>query len=412
MSEFLGQNQNRLDLSSILSSVDRYREQNQKSTGMVYTDNWYDSHPRLLIFDPVLNPYDKLVWLTIRSKCSPDFSLAAFPSYDEIQAYLNISRGTVSNCIAKLRVTRWVTLLCRNQVRNESGRIQRDGNVYMVHGEQLSLADTFELDANYMAYLQECGKHRNPEVRKLSGLTLASLSREMEQGRDVLENQHPFERRSKAWSNIKSENCTNFCDQDFSHADEGGTVNFSREMDGDSTVVHHVNHGKPVHRDSKHSSSSSSSKNLKFNNNNYNTEDLKKIDSLHELTFPKSITENQKHLIKVILARLPDSLPSAPPPWTSWYQLLLDELSGRIAAGEKKQCFRVWNPVSLMSTYCQRLTSCGLGLREDGQFQIENAESARLYRIEKEKNSRAYEEAHRRYQQRTLDRANKFGEKK
>ena len=116
-----------------------------------------------------------MVWLAIRAYCTPDMSLTAFPSYDQIQSLLHISRGTVSSSIAKLRVTRWITLICRDRVRNSAGQFTKDGNIYMVHGEPLSLSDTFKLDSNYMGFLHECRRHRNSEVRKISELIVRSI---------------------------------------------------------------------------------------------------------------------------------------------------------------------------------------------------------------------------------------------
>ncbi len=410
-----------LDLSRILSAAKNFRQIDSTSTGMVFTDNWYDSHPRLLIFDPVLNPYDKLVWLAIRSRCTPDMSMASFPSYSEIQSLLSISRGTVSSSIAKLRMTRWITLLSRERERDESGQFVRDGNIYMVHGEPLNLTDTFALDTNYMGYVNDCRKHRNSDVRKIAELILSSLRHEIELGQNVMEHKHPFERRAEAWMAVSGDtensffgSYPNLADAESQYGNADGLCHGSSLK---NTVVHEMNYGNinnldedqtasPVRTD--HLSSNTSSSKEVVKNNHYhkmNGQENSKPD-VH-LVFPDSVTENQKQLIELNLKRLPDHLPEVPKPWQSWHQLLLDELDGRIKAGLAKKCTPVWNPVSLMSTYCKRLIENGIGLKENGQFQIENAELVYEQRTEGETNRELLDEVRRRYEQRTLERAMK-----
>lgn len=407
------------NLPRILAAIENYQHVDRGATGMVFTDNWYDSHPRLLIFDPVLSPYDKLVWLAIRSRCTPDMSLASFPSYDEIQALLSISRGTVSSSISKLRMTRWITVLCRDQVRNDAGQITKDGNIYMVHGEPLGMSDTFELDANYMGYVNECRKHRHAEVRKIAEVILSSLRHEMSLGQNVLEHKHPFERRAEAWLCIEGETESSFfgtysCLQKAQTQPDGNRVR-NKQISKHSTVVHQMNYGvsdlsnsgnseDPVHRDSVVHTSSKEV----VEKNNYNICDTSsKTELADNLVFPESVTENQKHLINLSLRRLPATLPPPPKPWESWHQLLLDELDGRIKAGQSSKCAPVWNPVSLMVTYCKRLVQNGIGFREDGQFQVENAEHVHTQRIEKAKQEKLFNQTKERYRQRTLEMAMK-----
>ncbi len=404
------------NLSRILSTAKNYRNGDNESSGMIFTDNWYDSHPRLLIFDPVLNPYDKLVWLAIRSRCTPDMSLASFPSYDDIQSMLNISRGTVSSCISKLRITRWITLLCRDQERNESGQFTRDGNIYMVHGEPLSLSDTFELDANYMAYIGECRKHRNSDVRKIAELIFSSLRHDIGMGDNLMEYKHPFERRSEAWMTVDGDADTSFFGTYPNPASSENQVSnnhnqVERYVDQE-TVVHEVNYGNinqldidqqktPVHRDSVVHTSSKVVKNKYYKLNN--TQNCLPLPQ--RLTYPNSVSDNQQHLIELNLKRLPADLPEPPQPWDSWHQLLLDELDGRIQAGLQNKCKPVWNPVSLMAVYCKRLVENGIGLRDEGQFQVENAEQIYTQRTNSSNHAKLFNETRERYRQRTLDRA-------
>ena len=411
------------DFQRVLLAIESFRKHDRSASGMIFTDNWYDSHPRLLIFDPILTPYDKMVWLAIRACCTPDMSLAAFPSYDQIQSLLHISRGTVSSSIAKLRVTRWITLICRDRVRNSAGRFTKDGNIYMVHGEPLSLSDTFKLDANYMGFLHECRRHRNSEVRKMSELIVSSIGDDVEKGEDVLGETHPFDRRSDAWATIQGTTDASFfghqnqlsaAGDNQHHSDSEFIVDSTRptvvqQMNhGDiNTEVYDLNYGEKTYRNSlTHSDSSSSSKFIVKKYNYYNTDEKGEKQILDELVFPNSLSENQRHLIRLHLQRLPDSLPMPPPPWKNWNQLLLDELNGRMEIGDGNRCLQVWNPVSLMSAYCQRLITNGVGLKEDGRFQIEFAETVLQKRNKRAIHERAYEMARKNCSQKTIERAN------
>ena len=419
------------DFQRVLLAIESFRKHDRSASGMIFTDNWYDSHPRLLIFDPILTPYDKMVWLAIRAYCTPDMSLTAFPSYDQIQSLLHISRGTVSSSIAKLRVTRWVTLICRDRVRNSAGQFTKDGNIYMVHGEPLSLSDTFKLDSNYMGFLHECRRHRNSDVRKMSELIVRSIGDDVEKGKDVLGETYPFDRRSDAWASIQgSSDATFFGHQnqlsatgDNQHHSSAESMNHSprstviQQMNhGEiNTEVYDLNYGEETHRSSlKHSSSSNSSSNnlIMKKYNYYNTDNKGEKTKLDELVFPNSLSENQRHLIRLHLQRLPDSLPMPPPPWKNWNQLLLDELNGRMEIGEGNKCLPVWNPVSLMSAYCQRLITNGVGLKDDGQFQIEFAETVLQKRNKRAIHERAYEMAQRNCSQKSVKRANPTRQKR
>ena len=445
-----------MNFKRIQSAIENFRKSDRSGCGMLYTDNWYDSHPRLLIVDPVLNPYDKLVWLAIRAFCSPDMSLTAFPSYDHIQDTLHISRGAVASCIVKLRATRWLTLICREQIRDSSGQITKDGNIYLVHGEPLGLKDTIEFDSNYMEFIKKCKNHRNSDVRKISELICHSIRETIHQNDDIFRPVHSFDRRSDAWASVRGETGAHFFDyRDQSpsphalHKNVAKNVRPDPQMSGMSstqnqtqeTVVHQVDYGEHVtvvhdvdygarepvvypvdcgarepvvHQVDYGTKVGSGSKNINNTTTyNYNTDnptsqkvssrELKSSSgelegSSRELVYPPALTGNQIHLVELYLLRLPNaSLPKPPLPWTSWEQLLVDELAGRMEVGEKGHCSPVWNPVSLLGTYCNRLINYGLGLKSDGQFQIEHAESVFERRKEQGKYQNAVKKSRENY---------------
>ncbi len=395
-------NQSPSKLDKVLAAIDSFRSHDRKLSGMIYTDNWHDSHPRMLILDPVLNPYDKVVWLVIRSRCSPGMSLTAFPTYDDIQSSLQISRGVVATSITKLRLTRWITLLRRERVRNATGQFIKDGNIYMIHGEPVSLSDTFELDANYMAFSYECANHRNSDVRKVAATITTTFKCEIDSDTDPLSDQHPFTRRLEAWKNRDGDQNSQFYSyhpKAISNPDlpkDDGDEH--QDLSGKSTVVHDMNHGekqsRTVHETNSNSSverfvTVSSSKKNKY----YHLPTETSSCELSDLIFPDSLTSNQRYLAKICLSRLPDQLPEPPMPWTRWEQVLLDELCGRIQIGIDGKYEPVHNPVSLLSTYCKRLTENGYGLKSDGRFQIELAESVYAKRTKRAQSIKAYEAA-------------------
>ncbi len=411
MNQSLDNNQ---EFCRIHHAIEMFRQSDRSASGMVFTDNWYDSHPRLLIFDPVLNPYDKLVWISIRSFCSPDMSMVTFPSYDQIQSSLHISRGAVASSITKLRATRWLTLVCREKLRNESGQISKDGNIYLIHGEPLGFSDTFKFDSNYMQFLQECRNHRNSDVRKISEIIINSIRDGLEHNDKFFVDDHPFDRRSDAWaSRLDDKIVLSTAVHPIGHGPREPAVH-SVDHGPREPAVHSVDHGprEPVVHAVDHGKervhSSNSSINSNRYNNSYNIEERVnkqspssqgEKSSSSELVYPSSLSNNQKHLIELHLQRLPKSLPSPPYPWSNWRQLLLDELAGRIEIGTNSNCDSVWNPVSLMSAYCQRLLSKGMGLKSDGQFQIEHAEAVITKRQDRAEKDRAVNDARKRYQQ-------------
>ena len=284
----------------------------------------------------------------------------------------------------------------------------------MVHGEPLDVSDTFDLDANYMGYVTNCRKHRNNDVRKIAELILSSLRHNLSRGHNVMEYVHPFERRADAWMALEGDIDASFFGTYPDLTNEKNQIAIERDFDRpqteEFTEVHKMNYGdindldidedkEPVQSDSV--VLTSSNRVVKNNYHNYkNSEEQTELAS--DLIFPEEVTENQKHLIALTLKRLPAGLPKPPKPWESWHQLLLDELDGRIKAGLNNRCSPVWNPVSLMTTYCKRLSQNGIGLREDGQFQIENAEGIYQQRIHSAAQQALFERTKERYRQRVL----------
>ena len=124
----------------------------QRSDGMLFLGNRHTAFPVLVVQDPVLEPVDKLVWMTILLQAQATGGYTAFPSYDYIRTTANIaSKSTVARSIAVLRAARWLTLCAR--VRERSGRFR--GNVFALHDEPLPLVDVLHLDTGYMQFLHD-----------------------------------------------------------------------------------------------------------------------------------------------------------------------------------------------------------------------------------------------------------------
>ena len=161
---------------------------------VVYLGNWHVAFAKILLQDPVLRPEDKIVIMNIMVSASPG-AVAAFPSYEYLGGKSNIrGRATIADALAVARITRWITL-CR-RVRDARGRWR--GNIYALHDEPLSLADTVRLDADYMQFLNRCCTHRRHHVRRLAEAVLATIEDHAASGRDVTAAHDPLERRMAA----------------------------------------------------------------------------------------------------------------------------------------------------------------------------------------------------------------------
>jgi len=150
--------------------------------GMLFLGSRLTTFPVRVVQDPVLEPVDKLVLITILLQARTSSANSVFPSYDYIQKTANIaSKSTVARSIAVLRATRWLTLCAR--VRERSGRY--GGNVYALHDEPLSLVDVLHLDSGYMAFLQNAQQHAHARVQRVAKGVLESLDVDIRNGIDV-----------------------------------------------------------------------------------------------------------------------------------------------------------------------------------------------------------------------------------
>lgn len=141
-----------------------------ESDALLFLGNWHDSIPRALTLDPILEAADVRVYLLLRTLIHAQ-GLNRFPSYDEIQRLLNLSRPTVARCLLILRAARWISLC--NSLRDGSGRFS--GNVYAVHDEVLPLADAIALDGRYLEFLEGIEQHHHPRVALVAQAVLETI---------------------------------------------------------------------------------------------------------------------------------------------------------------------------------------------------------------------------------------------
>ncbi|HHW7520219.1 TPA: STY4528 family pathogenicity island replication protein [Mannheimia haemolytica] len=135
--------------------------------GLLFVGNKHETVPLRLLTDRYLSPRAKVAWQMIKLNAY-QFQGTAFPSYDELALWLSdrafqgksVSRKVVSQTLLLLRLTRWLTL-CET-VRNERGQVL--GNVYVMNDEPLSLADSLQLNGDYLKLLEKSAKHADPLV--------------------------------------------------------------------------------------------------------------------------------------------------------------------------------------------------------------------------------------------------------
>ena len=181
-------------IASSLAALRRGEHYPPPAEALLFIGNWNDALPRLLIYDQILEPVDKIVWAVIRTRADPQRG-TAFPSYATVGRLANVgSEATVSRALAILRVTRWLTHCGR--ARDGHGRFR--GNVYLLHDEPLALADTLYLDQSYMAFAYQAAAHRHARVALVASGVLRSLELDVAENSDAPPSPDPLQQRLAA----------------------------------------------------------------------------------------------------------------------------------------------------------------------------------------------------------------------
>ncbi|MCY4229279.1 MAG: hypothetical protein OXF20_16640 [Gammaproteobacteria bacterium] len=125
-----------------------------------------DPIPRALIQDRDLGAWARLIWCYFRQLSDSPAATGAAGDYDSIRKTLGIgSRGTVSDALQALRLTRWVTCL---SVLDRSGRSVYTPNVYVLHNSPISFSLALELDPAYAEYIDRALNSPGVGIRELA----------------------------------------------------------------------------------------------------------------------------------------------------------------------------------------------------------------------------------------------------
>lgn len=310
-------------------------ESNRHSDGMLFLGNRHTAFPARVVQDPVLEPVDKLVWMTILLQAQSCAGHTAFPSYLYIQKTANIaSKSTVARSIAVLRATRWLTLCAR--VRERSGRF--GGNVYALHDEPLPLVDVLHLDSGYMPFLSTAQNHGHARVRLVANGVLETLDADIRNGVDVCAVNHPVRRGQETVKTNSNDG------QDFNplalkppSAPSGTRVDVSQDI-GSSQLT-----------------------NLPMQSN-----DSIMGEGRGSLVYPKRLDKNQWELTNRYLASV---LPEQRQP-------ILDELEGRLRSVEKGMR-PLYDEMSFLNSLCKAM--------RNGEFKLKLGASVQAERASREK---------------------------
>lgn len=319
------------------------------ANALLFLGNRHASFPALVVQDPILEPVDKLVWMSIRLQADESSSNTAFPSYAYIAKTANVSSTTtIARGIAILRITRWLTLCAR--VRSASGRFQ--GNVFALHDEPLPLVDAIYLDDSYMQFLHASVGHHHARVKAVACGVLDTIDEDIQAGRDVCIDEHPMIRRVQAAEVVEKDMPRRFFS--FSAKVMADLRSYSPGRSGRN---HQNQNLKPVD----------------FHANiTVGTDDgerKKTITSGAEetpLVYPRRLSDNQRELANHYLNIVP----------LDQRQAVLDELEGRIRS-EQRGMAPLYDELSFLHSLCKAL--------RNGEFKFNLGVKVRDERIAREK---------------------------
>lgn len=301
---------------------------------VLYLGQRHQAFPSLIVEDPVLEPVDKLVWMTIWQRGAGGSTQALFPTYAEISANAHIrSDTTIARALAILRATRWLSLCAR--VRGKRGRFR--GNVYAVHDEPLPLTDTLPIDPGYLQFVETAKTHPHPRVAKVAAGVLAALDADIHSGVDVMASDHPMFRRLEARHAIAHPGAFRY----FSFTPEV-LQGLANTRDGSERALHLQDLETADRLQDLETVGSSSSINI----NKTTTTDRETTAPARGSApaYPPGLTENQRALARRYLERVP-------PPSR---QAVLDELEGRLRAA-RKGAKPLYDPLRYLHRLCSQV---------------------------------------------------------
>ena len=175
------------------SQVLHDRSSTDTKDSLFFVGNWHDSIPRAIWIDPLLDGTDVRIWGFLRSLLKSD-TPAVVSVNTRLQEALGYSKPTITRSLSALRATRWISLC--SKVRDEGGRFR--GHVYAVNAEPLSFGDAIRLDPGFLDFLEEQTHIKRPKVREIATAVLALINEQIENNRDITEEESLLPRFSSA----------------------------------------------------------------------------------------------------------------------------------------------------------------------------------------------------------------------
>jgi hypothetical protein len=362
-------------MREILSEAAPQANGGADADSLLFLGNWHDSIPRALTLDPILEAVDVRVYLLIRTVLSAR-GVSRFPSYDEIQRLLNLSRATVARSILILRASRWISLC--NCLRDEAGRFK--GNVYAVHDEVLTLSDAVALDGHYIEFLEGIENHHHNRVGLVAHAVLETIRHQVRRRDDVGVSYSPLIRFGCGSERLLAANPEQISRLNTAHDSCDAVQNLNSEVAGKnlnletSGPVQNLNspekqiENQQVNDQEKNLNSavcSSSFINIKTTTANNIWDNSEKSESAREasarrLIFPSDLSPDECRLARDYLLTLP----------TADHQDLLDELAAQMLA-KRNTDKPIRNALGYLHWMCERLseghrplTSCGIKFRQ------------------------------------------------
>ncbi len=338
---------------------------------LIFIGNRHNAHPSCLLQDPLLNSIHIHLWLIKQSHLGASGSPVSLPTIDQIADSLKCSRPTAMSAVLVLRLARWLTLCARVQHKHSGLYL---GSLYALHDEPASLADTQQLQPDYLTFVQEMRFYKEEKVRSAANAIYLTLKDALQKDQDITRTPPRFERLAGHLMDEEDAGLFAAAPQFIPPEEEkaaGEGTGFNRVKNFDSVKSPEIQ--TEIHREQildsvnfvLQTSNSSSSFNIykKLQQPPACATGQAGVITPKELTLAEADTAQRIYL---------DELP------VTTAQDLLDELGGRIQAGQKGLASRIKNPLSLLARYIALtkegkvvLTSQGLQYRAQRQAPLD-----------------------------------------
>lgn len=327
------------------------------SEQLVFLDNRLTPTPENILRDPVLNPYDKILWqgiLSIAQTQSPPSGVGGgtvMPTYDHLSRLVNVSRMSIATSIAALRATRWLIV---NQIRDDGGAMR--GQLYVIAYQPWDLGYALDIDDRYIDWLEtQTVERRDQRIQRIATAVWDTITEDRRNGVDITAPVDPIEKTLEAGKALQDYNGRFYAiganalkaltRRQAESLSEGNVVKIDSRDDGSgapkpqtSAENDRVRNSYSVEsRESKESQRADRSANsdriatssTSSSNNIYKepTTSTERPAELQNLVFPPGLRAVECQRIGSVLLGLVPNKPEA-------QQMLLDELAGRMKWGK------------------------------------------------------------------------------